>query len=252
MIQRPRWGNDTVDLRSFLREKITAWTEASRRHTLLHLSERSRLGYSTIRRLASGDGEANLQSLLQLASVIMNPDETRQAIEDYFPDARIGLERPFRFYPNEKADPITSREALLLVALVCPDEGIAYSELEAIVGSRGLRSLASLIDAEIICRQGDRLKLASHYFFDPNPERVLRWIEYVLELFDRERADQLGNFSSLRIEGLNEKGVEKIQAILSEAEASIHEVLEDKASRGNQSVATVLVSTVFNPKAPSS
>lgn len=241
-----------MDLRSFLREKITAWTEASRRHTLLHLAERSRLGYSTVRRLASGDGEANLQSLLQLASVIMSPDETRQAVQDFFPEARLGLERPFRFFPNEKLDPITSKDALLAVALSCPDEGIDGKELETIMGTRAVRCVQALIDAEILCRQEKKLKLAADYIFEPNPERVLRWMSYVLELFDRERSDQIGNFTSLRLEGLNDKGIERLQEVMTLAEKSILAILDDKNCRGTQSVATVLVSTVLNPKTPSS
>jgi len=240
-----------VDLRSFLREKITAWTEASRRHTLLHLAERSRLGYSTVRRLASGDGEANLQSLLQLASVIMSPEETRQAVHDFFPEARLGLERPFRFFPNEKLDPIATKEAMLAVALSCPDGGIDGKELEAIMGTRASRCIQSLIDAEILCRQEERVKLTADYFFDPNPERVLRWMGYVLDLFDRERSDQVGSFTSLRIEGLNDKGIERLQEVMTLAEKSIQTILDDKNCRGSQSVATVVVSTVLNPKAPS-
>ncbi len=241
-----------MDLRSFLRDKITAWTENSRRHTLLHLAERSRLGYSTVRRLASGDGEANLQSLLQLASVIMSPEDTRQAVQDFFPEARLGMERPFRFYPNEKLDPITTKEALLAVALSCPQAGIDASELEAIIGTRSSRCIQSLIEAEILCRQDEKLKLAADYFFDPNPERVLRWMGYVLDLIDRERSDQIGNFTSLRIEGLNDKGIERLQEVMSSTEKSIQSILDDKTCRGIQSVATVLASTVLNPKAPSS
>ncbi|MCX6129987.1 MAG: hypothetical protein NTX25_13110 [Proteobacteria bacterium] len=240
-----------MDLRSFLREKITAWSEASKRHTLLYLAERSRLGYSTVRRLASGEGDANLQSLLQLASVILSPEETRQTLQDYFPEARLGLERPFRFFPNEKNNPISSKEALLAVALSCPDDGIEQAELEAIIGTRSFRCIQSLVDAEILCRQDTKLKLASDYFFDPNPERILRWMGYILELFDCERADKVGNFTSLRIEGLNDRGIQKLHEVMTEAESAIQEILNDKNCRGVQSVATALVSAVLNPQAPS-
>jgi hypothetical protein len=172
-------------------------------------------------------------------------------VQDFFPEARLGLERPFRFFPNEKLDPISSKEAMLAVALSCPDGGIDGKELEAIMGTRSARAIQSLIDAEILCRHEERVKLTADYFFDPNPERVLRWMGYVLDLFDRERSDQMGNFTSLRIEGLNDKGIEKLQEVMTLAEKSIQGILDDKNCRGSQSVATVVVSTVLNPKAPS-
>lgn len=239
-----------MDLRSFLREKITTWSELSKRHTLLHLAERSQLGYSTVRRLASGDGEANLQSLLQLASVILSPEDTRQALQDFFPGARLGLERPFRFFPNEKTDPITHKEALLAVALSCPDSGIEQSELETILGSRASRCIQTLVDAEILCRQDSKLKLASDYFFDPNPDHILRWMGYILELFDRAQVEMHGNMTSLRIAGLNDKGVQKLQTVMVEAEKAIQAILEDSNLQGSQSVATILVSTILNAQAP--
>ena len=137
------------------------------------------------------------------------------------------------------------------MALSCPDEGIDAKELETVMGSRAARCIQLLIDAEILCRQENCIKLTADYFFDPNPERVLRWMGYILDLFDRERSDQMGNFTSLRIEGLNDRGIEKLQEVMTLAEKSIQTILDDKNCRGSQSIATIVVSTVLNPKAPS-
>ncbi len=239
-------NNGVQPLKQFISDRINDWIEFNpKRNTMLRLAELSRVGYSTIRRHVYGEGESNLQTFLQLAQVVLNPEETRKALATYFPEVKLG---EFRFIPPKFKDPIRSKEALLIIAHSCPDNGIELEELERIVGTRNTPIIHTLLEEELLKLQDGRVKLAADYYFSPDSQRIVRWIRYVAELFDHLNADKAGQFSTFRIEGLNGEGIEEVSKILIEAEKSIQFIINEKKYRGDISMATVLLSTLFPKK----
>ncbi len=235
------------ELTYFVKKRIQQWTSQGRANTLLDLSSKTQLGYSTVRRIAAG-GEPEFQSFMQLATVLMTPEETVQAVKKFFPEARKSIERPFQYMQSQKTDPIFSKDCLLVIALCCPDDGIEEAALQSIIGTKNMSIVRGLLECEIIMRRDTRLKLSADYIFDSKPDNVLKWIGFLVELFDRERASELGHFTGIRFEGMNQKGVEKLQEVMTRAEREIDGILGDKDLRGDISVGIGLVSALMKPK----
>ncbi|HYX35823.1 MAG TPA: hypothetical protein VE954_22215 [Oligoflexus sp.] len=185
---------------------------------------------------------------MQLASVLLTPEETVQAVEQYFPDARRSIDRPFQFMQSTKGDPIYNKDCLLIIALCCPNNGIEVSELERIVGLKSMSSVNFLLDSEILVLDSGRLKLSSDYIFDTRPDNILKWMGYIIDLFDRGRKDEKGSFTTVRISGLNEKGIDRLHQIMAQAEQAIDEALGDKGLQGDISIGLGMISTPMKPK----
>ncbi|MDQ3232005.1 MAG: hypothetical protein M3Q07_09315 [Pseudobdellovibrionaceae bacterium] len=180
---------------------------------------------------------------MQLAGVILTPDETREVISQHFPETRHSLERSFKFYNPEK-DPIQSANALLIVALCCPDAGIEFDKLISMVGIVNAPLVGQLISSELISLRDGRLHLSSSYYFSPDPTRVIRWIKYAADLFDFHNADKEGQFSCFRIEGLNENGFHEVRDLFVQTEKALEAILKDPSKRGEHSLSMALFTTL--------
>jgi hypothetical protein len=239
---------EKVELGVYLKEKISEWQSKGHKNTLLVLSNRTKIGYSTVRRIATGEG-ANMQTFLQLAAILLHPDEAKKRLYEFFPETRRSIERSFQFLPDAiQHDPIRSKKAFLAVALACPDPGIHIDELKNALGNRDSDALDDLFDANILWMNPEGIvKLAADYYFSPDPYRVTRWIGWASELFDHKNADQQGNFTCLRIEGLNKQAIAKLEKLFGDTERAMNELISDPKNKGEQSI-TMAMMTSLNRK----
>jgi hypothetical protein len=176
----------------------------------------------------------------------MTPEEAKEQLDLFFPEAKRSLERSFRFLPDAvQHDPIRSKKAFFALALCCPDSGIHNDELRSILGTRDADVLTELFDAEIL-RMDDQgiVRLSHEYFFTPDQYRVTRWIGWAAELFDHRNADQEGNMTCIRISGLNAQAVHKVSKLFTETEKALCDLLADPKNHGDISQTMVLMTSI--------
>jgi hypothetical protein len=240
-----------MELSSYIREKTQAWLSAKpgiRSYQML--ADRSKLGYSTVRRLTTAEEPTpySLQALLQLASVILTPEETREVVKKHFPDSLHILQRPFTFATEANLDPIINKESMLAVALACPDDGIEFEKLVEVLGSRWSDTVNALLESEILRYSEGRIKLSSDYVFDPDPKRNQNWIRQIVALYDYHRTNEKGNFTAFRIHGFNDDGIDRIQRMLQKMERELEEITGDAALRGPISLGVLGMSVLMTPR----
>jgi transcriptional regulator with XRE-family HTH domain len=229
------------ELREALSKRIKTYLEAHPRATLRSLAKRSGLSTMTVSRLAQGEVlKPSLESAVALIGVVADQSETATFLQNFFPDTVARFEKL-----NKDNAVIMNHDELELILdnpvsfaifdLASMHAGINRKRIHDEFGNYGIKLLEGMIHAGTLYEEmsGQIFHKKHCVNLALNAADVLTKLKYRLQLFNTAnlgtRSARLANLS----ESLNQKGMERIHDILSQALERIQAVRSDPELKGD-------------------
>ena len=235
-----------------LAQKIENWLQSRKNSSLGLLSKLTDVPYVTLRRIQQGETEAGLQTAIQIASVIMTPEEAA----DYICKKYDGMGRFLQLQVARGAQPITlekaakrlSKEEFLVMAMACSKSATSKDEVASLYGHSGLKALSRLLEVGLLKELDGRIALFAEEAFLTDGLEVSNWLRYTIDEYDIEASNKLGMLTSVVLQGFSDDGVRAVHRILQAAEAEMLSLMKDEKNLGDNVLSVGLISNLLTKK----
>lgn len=141
-----------------LAERIQAYLQGSRTRSLRQLAERSRVSFSTVRRMAHAE-PTSMNNVIAVLSAIDSRETVASTLSKYYPSSFRYVQEmktPQRYLaPDDDAAVLSGALHNRIFTLASTKGRIAVAEIERMFGVVGREALADLLGKELLHSDGD-------------------------------------------------------------------------------------------------
>ncbi len=201
-----------------LKDSVDRYLQESEKRSLSSLSRASGIPYTTVRRIAQGEGQPTYRSATCLLMITTDNDTEMVCgyLEKYFPDeAKVfSLAQKNCHYDPENLGYLLEDELDCLIVDYVGTGTATYSKMIENFGKFGQTRVDRLISKGVLFENGEKLSLKNSNYFE-NPEKAIKTSQALANYFN---LDSLGSeYSALAnlSEGITLDGAKEIKKELS-------------------------------------
>ncbi|MCK6593641.1 MAG: hypothetical protein L6Q33_00405 [Bacteriovoracaceae bacterium] len=243
---------------SELRELLKSYLERHPKLTMNALSQRAGVAGTTLRRLLQEENRSEVapHTVLQLVSYIYKERKISKLLEVCTGEIGELLKRSFDqfIFDAEKSDhklntdhnELFKDETMYVIYKLAANKfGTSRVEVEAVVGSMGMKKLEKLLSLETLTEDQNGRIHAVEKNFSVDLKLAHQLTHVLLDFYKPEKvADGLNLFYSLS-EGLNAEGIKKVKEIEKEAVLKVFEVMNNENYQGLIPYFSIVLSDVM-------
>lgn len=144
-----------MSMSEILRQAINSWTEEKPARSLSVLRRLSGVSYSTLRRIAQGNGSASAETALKVADVVMTEAEFKQFTCEFMPAlARTRSEISYKPKNEETLELLYDRKLTGIILLASHKDGTNEVEVQEMFGHETALQFRSLVEEGKLARAG--------------------------------------------------------------------------------------------------
>lgn len=230
-----------------LQREIEQWMSQRRNGNLSVLSRLSSVSYPTLRRIMQAEFSPNLETVMQVVSVILDQKHATEFLCRHFPDfAPLFRRQDDNGYQLLNVSGIAesfTKEDFIIFHMAAGNKGTTRQRIREKLGEAAERSLTRLTAADLIEINGERVQSKCSNMSLTSIEAVLHQMSLAIQLFDRERINEPGSTYGLFSERLNSSGVEAASLALLECRKKLVEIYTDPDYLGDRLFYSVLASS---------
>ena len=201
------------DISSELQQLVQRYIDKSSIRSVAFLSRKAQLPYTTVRRVACGEGNPDFETVIAILNVIVDKEIIMKFISKYFPDHYKILDGTFSTTMNESSDDYDhypyDEISNHILHLCSTSIGSNIDTITSLFGANGIKKLDNLIKNGLIERNQQRLIVTSDH--DLPVEKSLRNFEIFARIFDVENLGTNAALLCLVSEKTNQLGLVKIK-----------------------------------------
>ncbi len=232
-----------------IQSAIERWMGTRRNGNLSVLSRLSGVSYPTLRRIMQAEFTPNLQTVMQVVSVIMDDKEGRNFLCRHFPDFA-----PIFKKQEEVGYRMVNLSGLLqglnrvefMVLNLAIGEGITLQKLQQKFGEQADAAIQRLVAGELIEVSDECVKTKDKNITFTNIDEVLHYMSLAVQCFNREKVNSYGSHYAIFSERLNDEGMQAANAAVLEAKQKLMEIFCDPKYFGSQPYVAQLSSCVLD------
>lgn len=240
-----------------IRGVIDRYLSGHRNRSLSSLSRASGVSYTTIRRLYQREGNPTAEPVLKIVDAALNNDEKIEFINRHYPEIAVTIKN----FNSEAYNSTTSRQEALktfyvrdphnfVLNLAHNDKGTTRSDINSLMGSRGLEALDELIEHDLLecARQGSEEIFRLAPLLSHDCDMALAQIKLSADHFNRSL---IGTKAARLFHGtasLNREALERIHDVLSAAIQEIVAIKDDPRSRGDIPMFVDMIMNVYDKR----
>lgn len=142
-----------------LKLEIDTYISARPNRSIASLARKSGLAYSTVRRMAQGEAQPELSTVITILGAILGREGFINFLKEHFPKEGAFFESHFsttQKFSDEELDFFLRDElSNYIIHLSCTRHGTTVEAIRRILGERGIRKLENLIEAGYIDKRAD-------------------------------------------------------------------------------------------------
>lgn len=219
-----------------LKLEIDKYLSERPNRSIASLARKSGLAYSTVRRMAQGEAQPELSTVITILGAVLGRDGFISFLKNYFPKEGAVFENHFssteRFSDEELDFFLRDEISNFIIHLCCTRNGTTVEIIQKLLGDRGMGKLDNLVEAGYIDRRADgKLWFYKDSFAYTNFETFLISNSIHTRLFDIKNIGTDAALLAHQTETVDAEGLKEIkQAGLD----YLHKVMEIKKNRPGQ------------------
>lgn len=232
-----------------LQREIEQWMGSRRNGNLSVLSRLSGVSYPTLRRIMQAEFTPNLETVMQVVSVIMDDKQGRIFLCRHFPDFAPIFKKQeevgYRMLNMAGLLQTLSKEEFMVFNLAS-GKGVSLQRLHQKLGQQADFAIQRLTAADLIEVHGEMVRTKIKNVSFTNIEEVLHHMSLAISCFDRDKVNDYGSQYGIFSDRLNQEGLEAANAAILEAKKRLVEVFTDPKYFGDQLYLCVLSSSFMD------
>ncbi|MES2743792.1 MAG: hypothetical protein V4655_00135 [Bdellovibrionota bacterium] len=232
-----------------LQREIERWMSSRRNGNLSVLSRLTGVSYPTLRRIMQAEFTPNLETVMQVVSIILDDKQGRVFLCRHFPDFAPIFKKQeevgYRMLNLAGLLQTLTKEEFMVFNLAS-GQGVTMARLHQKLGQQADFAIARLTAADLIEVQGEVVKTKIKNVSLTNIEEVLHHMTLAISCFDRERVNDYGSQYGIFSDRLNQEGIEAAHTAMLEAKKKLVEVFTDPKYFGDELYITVLSSSYMD------
>lgn len=232
-----------------LQREIEQWMSSRRNGNLSVLSRLSGVSYPTLRRIMQAEFTPNLETVMQVVSVILDDKHGRQFLCRHFPDFAPIFKKQeevgYRMLNMAGLLQTLTKEEFIVFNLAS-GQGVPLQRLREKLGQQADFAIQRLAAADLIETQGEIVRTKIKNVSFTNIEEVLHHMSLAIDCFDRDKVNNYGSQYGIFSDRLNQEGLEAANAAIQEAKKRLVEVYTDPKYFGDQLYISVLSSSFMD------
>ena len=223
-------------------------------HSESQIADRIKISRSTFNRLGNEEKRPMLDTFLKLIIGSGNGHGLKEAIVKFDKDLgldvlnvlQVPLEYPGTRGDNELDDLFQDRDVFVAYLLASMGHGTDRAELVEILGNSALESLKVLDRAQLLCYEGEKIHLINKAPITRCFESVRYHLTTYAKFYKTEHVGKTRNYVHSMTDGLNQQGIEKLQALHRKFHKEVMEVLREPENKGHTPMFSVAFCDSFN------
>lgn len=233
-----------------LQREIEQWMNSRRNGNLSVLSRLSGVSYPTLRRIMQAEFSPNLETVMQVVSVVLDQKQATEFLCRHFPDFaplfRRQDESGYQLVNVSGLAETFTREDFLIFNMASGHNGTTKQRIREKLGEAGERSLNRLLGSDLITVEGDAIRAKVGNMSLTSLEAVVHHMSLAIQSFDRERLNEGGSTYGLFSERLNAPGIEAASQALIECRKKLLEIFTNPDYLGDRLFYSVLASSYLD------
>lgn len=199
-----------------LKNEIDQYLSERPNRSVASLARKSGLAYSTVRRIAQGEAQPELSTVITILGAILGRDGFISFLKNYFPKEGAVFENHFsttQKFSDEELDFFLRDEiSNFIIHLSCTRHGTHIDTIKRLLGERGMNKLDNLIDAGYIDKRPDgKIWFYKESFAYTNFETFLISNAIHTRLFDIKNIGTDAALLAHQTETVDEEGLKQIK-----------------------------------------
>ncbi len=255
LTQRTRFvGVNTMgDLLKELQDLIEAWVGSRKYANLSVLGRISGVSYPTMRRIMAGEMTPALQTVMQLAPVLLEQGDAQVFVARHFPEVaklyRLTDKQGYAVTSASEAFQSMSEDEFIVYSMAAQKNGISRQRLQERLGESAIQAIDRLLESELLVElEPGRIQTREENVFIAGRENTLHRMKLAIDCFDRKREQDYGSYYGLFTNGLSDEGIKAAHRVLREAEAKLMSIFQDPSLRGRKVLYHAMVSSFIDGK----
>jgi DNA-binding phage protein len=211
---------------------IAEWLEGGKHRSLHLLAKSSGVSYTTVRRIAQGEGKPTFDNVMSLLKIIRDQDQMVAFLRKHYPENKtyIDLVARTRVTPSyEQA--LLDYEKFVIISLAASAEGVSADEVVSLLGKPAEAKLRELEEDELVEVVNGRHRSKEQNFASVDLENMKVQIGHCARMIRKEHRGQQKQFISITSEMVTEAGQRKIYDIIARAVSEVDAVIaQEKGS----------------------
>ncbi|MBC7661214.1 MAG: hypothetical protein H7249_16070 [Chitinophagaceae bacterium] len=232
-----------------LQTEIDQWMSSRRNGNLSVLSRLSGVSYPTLRRIMQAEFTPNLETVMQVVSVILDDKQGRSLLCRHFPDFAPIFKKQedvgYRMLNMAGLLQTLTKEEFMVFNLAS-GQGVSRTRLHEKLGQQADIAILRLTAADLIETHGDVVKTKIKNVSFANLEEVLHHMGLAIQCFDRDKVNDAGSHYGIFSERLNQEGIEAASLAMVELKKRLVEVFTDPKYFGDRLYINVLSSSYMD------
>lgn len=229
-----------------LQREIEQWMSSRRNGNLSILSRLSGVSYPTLRRIMQAEFTPNLETVMQVISVILDDKTGRDFLCRHFPDFapifRKQEEAGYRMLNMAGLLQTFTKEEFIVFNLA-NGQGVTMARLHEKLGQQADFAVQRLLTADLIELKDQHVTTKIKNVNFANLDEVLHHMSLAVQVFDREKVNDFGSHYGIFSERLNTEGIEAANQAIWECKKRLVEVYTDPRFFGQKLYLSVLSSS---------
>lgn len=229
-----------------LQREIDQWMSSRRNGNLSVLSRLTGVSYPTLRRIMQAEFTPNLETVMQVVSVILDDKAGRDFLCRHFPDFapifRKQEEAGYRMLNMAGLLQTFTKEEFIVFHLAS-GQGVSMERLHEKLGQQADLAVARLTAADLVEVKDKQVTTKIKNVNFANLDEVLHHMSLAIEVFDREKVNDFGSHYGLFSERLNAEGIEAANMAIWDCKKRLVEVYTDPQFFGDRLYLSVLSSS---------
>lgn len=222
-----------LPLAEALKLEIDKYLSERPNRSIASLARKSGLAYSTVRRMAQGEAQPELSTVITILGATLGRDGFITFLKSYFPKEGAVFESHFSTtekFSDEELDFFLRDEiSNFIIHLSCTRHGTNVETINRLLGERGMNKLDNLVEAGYIDRRADgKLWFYKESFAYTNFETFLISNAIHTRLFDIKN---IGTDAALLAHQTETVDMEGLKQIKQAGLEYLHKIMEIKKSR---------------------
>lgn len=240
------------DLLKELSGHIELWLANRKYANLSVLARISGVSYPTLRRIVQGEMTPSLQTVMQLAPVLLEQTPAQQFVAKHFPEVgklyRFGDGGGYQVAEGHMAYTSFTKEEFIIFGLATREGGIRRSRLVEKLGESAYSAIDRLLGHELIVETDGVLKTRDENPYVPGLDGVLHLIRLAIDCFDKDKELDYGTYYMMFTSGLNDDGIKAAHRVMNEAEKKLLTVFNEPSFKGQKVLYYTLLSSYLESK----
>lgn len=234
-----------MSITHILRQFIDQWLEGKEKRSLSMLARRSKVSYSTLRRIMEGETSSSAETALKIADVIMTDSEFRSFTAEYLPGlAKTRGAIAYRPGDSETLEVLNDVSLAPILLLASHAEGTNAAEVQKYFGKEIARKFSELVDQGFFSLTPSGRWRLTKDIGSVNLETARSWLAAFSRMCLTEN-DELSKASQAYVgwESVDRGTAEAIYAAAVRFAETVNGLVRDPANRGD---VLVFYGSLFN------